>query len=93
MAGLAIFVLITSVLDALLTLIHLQNGGTEVNPFMQLAILEGTGVFLAWKTWITGLSVAFLAVHQNFRIAYASLIGVATLYACLLGYHGYLLVS
>jgi hypothetical protein len=31
-------------------------------------------------------------VHQNFRIAYGSLIGVATLYAVLLGYHGYLLL-
>ena len=65
MAGLAIFVLVTSVLDALLTLLHLQNGGTEVNPFMQLAILEGTGVFLAWKTWVTGLSVAFLAPYAD----------------------------
>jgi hypothetical protein len=65
-AGLAIFVLVTSVLDALLTLLHLQNGGTEVNPFMQLAILEGTGVFLAWKTWVTGLSGAFLdAVRRH----------------------------
>ena len=86
-------VLCASLLDAWFTLIHLDNGGREVNPIMQLALLEGTTAFVAVKTCVTAAGVAFLAPHQNFRFGKIALRAVAIVYALLLAYHGLLFLT
>jgi hypothetical protein len=65
-AGLALFILTSSFLDALLTLLHVQRGGQEVNPLMALALHQGDAVFVAAKMAATGSGVWLLAAHQHF---------------------------
>ena len=63
---LALFVAASSLLDALLTLRYLQDGGGEANPLMHLAIAHSQTLFLAVKIGVTGPAVwGFVA---NFRV-------------------------
>ena len=87
---LTVAIVILSSLDALFTLLHLENGAEEMNPLMRLALLGGLPVFLGLKTWGTSLGALFLAVHQNFHISWLALHGVATAYGILLAYHALL---
>jgi hypothetical protein len=89
---LAISVVVLSILDAMFTLLHLQNGGREINPVMELALFTGVPFFLFVKTSLTDLGVIFLAIHQNFRIGRAALRVTAAGYAVLILYHAALLL-
>lgn len=86
-ALLALLAVLFSSLDALLTLLHIGNGGYEVNPLMESALLAGVGVFVGVKTLLTDVGVLFLAIHQNFRLAWLALHSTVALYAALLAYH------
>jgi len=85
--GLTILVCVSSLLDALLTLLHLENGGGEANPLMYMAIAHGTTLFVVLKISITCVAAWFLAVHQQFPLAYRGLHGLALAYGVLLVYH------
>jgi hypothetical protein len=85
--GLAVLVYVGSILDAVLTLLHLQDGGTEANPLMHLALTQGPTVFVTCKLSITGVVVWFLAVHQQFPLAARGLHGLALGYGVVLAYH------
>ena len=54
---LALFVAASSLLDALLTLLYLEDGGGEANPLMHLAIAHSQTLFLAVKIGLTGPAV------------------------------------
>ena len=84
---LVVTIVCLSCLDALFTLLYLQKGGTEANPFMELALFEGVAVFLLVKGVLTVLGVLFLAVHQNFRIGGKALRLIALGYVALTLYH------
>jgi hypothetical protein len=43
---LAVLVCVCSILDALLTLLHLEDGGHEANPLMHVALAYGTTLFV-----------------------------------------------
>ena len=58
--GLAVLVYVSSLLDALLTLLYLEDGGGEANPVMHLALAYGPTVFVALKLSITGVAVWWL---------------------------------
>jgi hypothetical protein len=85
--GLAVLVCMGSFLDALLTLLHLESGGCEANPLMDVALAHGTTLFVALKLGITCVAAWFLAVHQQFSLAYRGLHGLALGYGVLLVYH------
>ena len=76
-----------SILDALLTLLHLEDGGHEANPLMYVALAHGTTLFVVLKLSITCVAAWFLAVHQQFPVAYRGLHGLALGYGVLLAYH------
>ncbi len=79
-----------SLLDALFTLLYLQRGGTELNPFMRSAIDLGVVPFVLIKCGLTFLGIAFLCLHKNFRFVKPLIGGVLGVYTALLGYHIYL---
>lgn len=89
-ACLAVAIVVLSSLDALLTLLHIERGGWEVNPVMRYCLELGLPVFLGVKTFGTGLAVIFLALHQTFPLSWLALRGAALVYVLLLGYHLYL---
>jgi hypothetical protein len=68
----AIFTLGFNFNDALLTLLWLNSGVTETNPFMAYVLQFDTGVFIAIKTLGIALATVFL-VHcamRRYLIAY-----------------------
>lgn len=85
--GITLFILISSLLDAYLTILHLQRGGSEANPFMALMLTYGYTPFLAIKMAATGVGAWLLAVHQQFVLAWKALHTLAGVYALLLIYH------
>jgi len=89
---LAMTVVVLSLLDALFTLIHLEQGGKEINPIMALVLLLGVPAFLVTKTVLTDLGILCLAAHQNFRLGRLALQGAAGAYSGLLVYHAILIL-
>jgi hypothetical protein len=87
---LVLLVVVFSALDALLTLLHIERGGFEVNPVMRWALETGMGTFVATKTVGTSVGAIFLAIHQNFPLSRVALHVVAVVYGAILGYHGIL---
>jgi hypothetical protein len=85
--GLAVLVSVGSCLDALLTLLYLQGGGSEANPLMHLTLTHSSTLFLACKISLTMVGVWVLAVHQQWPLATCGLYGLALLYGLLLVYH------
>jgi Domain of unknown function (DUF5658) len=84
---LALLVCGGSLLDACLTLLHLEDGGREANPLMEMALAYGPTVFVALKLGITGVAVWVLAAHQQWRLATRGLYGLVLGYGTVLGYH------
>ncbi len=89
---LALSIVVLSLLDALFTLLHLEQGGREINPAMALILAFGISPFLITKTVLTNLGVIFLTIHENFRIGRRALDFAAALYSLLLVYHAVLIV-
>ena len=87
---LVLLVLIASALDALFTLLHISNGGQEINPIMRLALQGGPFLFLGLKIVGTAAGVVFLAIHQNFRLSRIALRCAVVVYAGVLTYHAVL---
>jgi len=87
---LVIVILGCSILDALLTLLYLEQGGSEANPIMAVAIDSGQAWFVAFKMLLTVVGAVMLAIHQNFRLGLRGLYGMAIIYVALLFYHGIL---
>ena len=85
--GLAVVVYVSSLLDAFLTLRYLQDGGSEANPLMQLALAYGPTVFVALKLSLTGGAVWVLAAHQQWSLAVRGLYGLVLGYGVVLVYH------
>ena len=85
--GLAVLIDVGSVLDAVLTLLHLDNGGIEANPLMHLALAHGPTVFVAVKLSLTGVAVWVLAAHQQWPLAQYALHGLTLGYGGVLVYH------
>jgi len=92
----ALGILLLSVADAFLTLILLQQGAAEVNPFMALLIYRGVAVFAALKLGITSASIILMVVLARYRFMRVIqvtwvLYGVLVVYASLIGYEIWLL--
>jgi Domain of unknown function (DUF5658) len=84
---LVLFVVICSAIDALFTLLYLQQGGSEANPVMALALNKGVTMFVSLKMGLTGLGTSLLAIHENSWLGRKSLQALALTYSMLLLYH------
>ena len=81
----AIFVL--NVVDALMTLVFLEQGGQEANPVMALVLGYGVGAFIAEKCFGVALCVIALAVHKTFKLARLASYVLLGAYGLLTLYH------
>ena len=85
---LTLIIVVLSTLDAIFTIIHLNNGASELNPLMDQIIQSGfQSIFIIIKSLCIGLIGWFLAIHQNFKISFYSMHVLATIYVLLLAYH------
>ena len=87
LALVAVSIFIMSAADAVCTLVHIAQGGSEANPAMSWLLLNGITLFLVTKAFMTIVGVTFLAVHQNFRLTVPTLYAVMCGYAALMGFH------
>lgn len=90
---LVLFVLVCSAFDALFTLIHIEQGGSEANPIMAMALGYGPGHFVRAKMGLTGLGAILLASYERLRLGSVCLYLTAMLYAGILLYHAMLYVN
>jgi hypothetical protein len=86
-SALTLLIFILSTLDAFFTLFHLQNGGSELNPFMRLIVQSSFQSFVIIKSLGVGLMGCFLAIHQNFKISLYGMPVLTAIYSVLMAYH------
>ena len=61
-------ILFLSVMDALFTLFLIENGSTELNPIMAMALKSGPFTFFAVKYSLTSMAVLIFLLFKNFYI-------------------------
>jgi hypothetical protein len=78
-------------LDAVFTLLYLQRGGEELNPFMR-ALIDSAGPrnFLVLKCVVTNVGLVVLCLHKNFRFVRTVVAALLFVYSALFAYHIYL---
>ena len=77
--------------DSFFTLLHLQAGGIELNPFAAMLLGTGRTGFVVSKSLLISIPLVVLCLHKNFRLARLGLWVAAGCYSLLFGYHLYLL--
>ncbi|MFN0243393.1 MAG: DUF5658 family protein [Planctomycetota bacterium] len=81
------WIALMNVADSFFTLVHLQSGGTEMNPVADMLLLAGRTEFVVLKSALIGLALLVLCVHKNFALARIGLWVAAGAYTLLCAYH------
>lgn len=77
--------------DSFFTLLHLQAGGIELNPFAAMLLGTGRTGFVVAKSLLISIPLLVLCLHKNFHLARVGLWVAAGCYSVLFLYHIYLL--
>ncbi len=75
-----------TVLDALFTMMILDDGGREINPIVDSVIQLYGDKFWVWKFIIVSISLILLCIHSKFRLVMPVILGVAIINAMLILY-------
>lgn len=70
-----------NLLDALFTMVILDDGGREINPIVRSLIQLYGNNFWVWKFGIVSASLILLCLHTKFRLATHAILGVGVIYA------------
>ena len=81
------WIVLMNVADSFFTIVHLQSGGTEVNPIADVLLRAGLTRFVIFKSALVGLALLVLCVHKNFKIARIGIWTAAGAYTLLIAYH------
>lgn len=76
-----------NLLDSFFTLVHLQAGGIELNPFAAMLLETGRVGFVIWKSVLIGAAILVLCLHKNFALARLGILIAAASYTALIVYH------
>jgi hypothetical protein len=87
------FILAASIVDAVCTLLFIQSGGGEANPFMSLVLSHGHTAFVGIKMALTGIGAWLLVAHQFFPMAFRGLHMLAGGYMVILCIHAVIWLS
>jgi hypothetical protein len=82
-----LLIILLSVLDAYLTIFHIDNGAREINPLMNSLIDYGYIYFFLVKYALTGLAVSMLCLYKNWLLVRVSILCILALYLVVFGYH------
>jgi hypothetical protein len=82
-----LLVILLSVLDAYLTIFHLDKGAQEINPLMNSLIDYGYTYFFLVKYALTGLGVLILCLHKNRLLVRVSILCILVLYLVVFANH------
>lgn len=73
LAAVVIALVVLNLADGLLTLLHVQRGAMELNPFMGLLLEQGPLVFLVGKYLLVAAAALVIAAHAKERLALVGL--------------------
>ena len=82
-----------NVIDALLTMMILEDGGWELNPIVRSVIQLYGDKFWIWKFLIVSVSLILLCLHSKFRVATHAILGVGMIYIAVILFQILLMVS
>lgn len=85
--AMTMWIALMNVADSFFTLVHLQSGGSEINPIADMLLLAGRSEFVMLKSALIGVALVVLCVHKNFPLAKFGLWIAAGAYTVLCGYH------
>jgi hypothetical protein len=85
--ALPLMLILLSMADAYFTVICIQRGGQELNPFMRMALHNGTGTFFSVKMLLTVIPAVVLSALRHRRIASYGLYVVNLIYLGILYFH------
>jgi Domain of unknown function (DUF5658) len=81
-----------NVLDALFTMMILDDGGWEINPVVGSVIqLYGDG-FWVWKFGIVSFSLTLLCLHSKFRLVVPIILGITAISGTVILYQIFLYI-
>lgn len=80
-------------IDALLTMMILEDGGWELNPIVRSVIQLYGDKFWIWKFLIVSVSLILLCLHSKFRVATHAILGVGMIYIAVILFQILLMVS
>ena len=84
---LPLLLVVLSLLDGFFTMICIQRGGSELNPFMRLALSYGPETFFTTNMILTVIPAIVLASLSRFRAANYGLYVVNLIYVGILFIH------
>jgi hypothetical protein len=82
-----------NLLDAFLTIMILDRGGREVNPFVRSAIELFGERFWAWKFTLVSIVLILLCLHSKFKPVKTVIVTTGFIYASVVLYQIFLLVN
>jgi hypothetical protein len=82
-----------NILDALLTIMILDRGGWEINPFVRSAIALFGERFWAWKFIIVSIALILLCIHSKFKPIKTIIVTTGFIYASVVLYEIFLLMD
>jgi hypothetical protein len=82
-----------NVVDALLTMVVLDEGGWEINPIVRSAIQIYGDKFWIWKFAIVSVPLILLCLHSKFRLATPVILGVGVIYVATILFQIFLMIS
>lgn len=83
LAAIALF----NLFDCFFTLVQMERGATELNPFARFLLEQGPGLFIFTKSLGIGLILCFLCLHKNFRLARVTMAFAFYMYFGIFLYH------
>jgi hypothetical protein len=81
-----------SILDALFTMMIMNDGGSEMNPVVFSVIQLYGERFWIWKFAIVSFSLVLLCLHSKFRWVFSALVSVASINIIVILYQIYLFI-
>jgi len=77
---LLVLILGLNVLDTILTMMILEDGGREANPMVRAAIQLYGDRFWVWKFLTVSIPLILLCLHSKFRLVMPVLFGICAIY-------------
>ena len=81
-----------NILDALLTMMILEDGGLEINPIVHSVIQIYGDRFWIWKFAMVSVSLILLCLHNKFRLAIPAMLGVSAIYVTVVLFQIFLII-
>jgi len=89
---LLVLILSLNVLDALLTMVILRDGGQEMNPVVCSAIQLFGDKFWIWKFFTVSIPLILLCLHSKFRLVMPVLLGIGAVYVTVVLFQVFLIM-